>query len=296
MAGRGHRRRLLLLLFVGALMLPGLAPGEIYQWTDRNGRVHFTQDLQRVPAAQRKSAEAQADQKPAESSAIQYFKPASTAPPARRSRSVGASDGEGKTYRIQVQKAGNSMRVRVRINNSLDVPFLIDTGATDVVLPSWAAVQLGLPLDQARTGYYNTANGTISQKLVVLDSVSLGGARVENVSAAVSTTMREGLLGLSYFNHFKSNIDPVAGIVTLQHNNLAETGQLRAGHSAGQWENHFRVARARIRAKEEQIGETPFSRQRLRERRKEELAALESELEKLEREADNARVPFGWRD
>jgi len=296
MAGRCHRRRLLLSLLIGGLLLPGQGSGEIYEWTDRDGRVHFTQDLQTVPPAQRALAEARTDQKPAQGSAIQYFKPASTTPPASRSRLRKTSTGQGQTYRIRVQKAGNSMRVRVRINDTLDVPFLIDTGATDVVLPSWAAEQLDLPLEHARTGYYSTANGTITQKLVVLDSVALGGARVEKVSAAISTTMREGLLGLSYFNHFKSNIDPVAGIVTLQPNGLAEAGQLRAGHSARQWVDHFRSARARIRSKEEQIEETSFGRQRLRERRREELAGLERELEQLEREADDARVPYSWRD
>ena len=36
------------------------------------------------------------------------------------------------------------MRVVARINGLVDVPFLIDTGATDVLLPQWAADELGL--------------------------------------------------------------------------------------------------------------------------------------------------------
>jgi clan AA aspartic protease (TIGR02281 family) len=188
------------------------------------------------------------------------------------------------------------MKVNVRINDQLNVPFHIDTGATDVVRPSWAAEQLDLDLESARTGVYSTANGVISQKLVRLRSVSLEGARVDNVPATVSTSMREGLLGLSFFNHFKYDVDPVNGLLTLRHNDLAETGVLRGGRSRSQWAQQFASLRARIGATEKARDEVPFSRTRKRDAYDEEVERLEGELALLEREADEARVPFGWRD
>ena len=41
------------------LALPSLLSAEIYRWTDSDGRVHFTQDLSRVPPAHRAQADEQ---------------------------------------------------------------------------------------------------------------------------------------------------------------------------------------------------------------------------------------------
>ncbi len=68
------------------------------------------------------------------------------------------------------------MLVNVRLNDSVTAPFYVDTGASDVVLPEWVAKELGLDLSDARTAFYGTANGTIQQSLVTLDSVELGSA------------------------------------------------------------------------------------------------------------------------
>lgn len=288
---------------IGGLLAIGLASwfladaalAEIYRWVDEAGRVHFTADLHQVPVAQRRAAESAA-KAPAGRSPVQVYDA-----PAARSR-TGATGSRAsrqtaaRVHRIRVQSAGGSMRVKVRINDRLDVPFLIDTGATDVVLPQWAADELGLDLSEARTGTYATANGVITQKLVQLESVSLAGAEVEEVPATVSPSMREGLLGLSYFNHFKYDVDPVKGIVTLQPNDLAETGVLRGGRSRAQWRQHFAAARARIRHAEARLDEVSFGRSRQRDEVVEQIAALERELSLLESDADDARVPFDWRD
>jgi len=136
----------------------------------------------------------------------------------------------------------------------------------------------------------------LRQKLVTLDSVALGGARVKNVPATVSPSMRYGLLGLSYFNHFQYSIDPVKGLVRLQHNDLEESGVLKGGRSRAQWKQQFAAAHARIRAMEQLRDEVPFSKTRTREARAEEIERLHRELKKLENEADDARVPFSWRE
>jgi hypothetical protein len=106
--------------------------------------------------------------------------------------------------------------------------------------------------------------------------------------------MSEGLLGLSFFNHFKYDVDPVRGMVTLQHNDLAENGVLRGGRSRAQWQQHFGAARARIAEAEERLGSG--NRARRRDAVAEEVAQLQRELGLLESEADDARVPFDWRE
>jgi clan AA aspartic protease (TIGR02281 family) len=295
--GRMRYWMALWLACVLSFALAGPSAAEIYQWKDASGRVHFTQDLSQVPPAERGMAEARAAQKPKASRVQVYQPPASVV---RNASALGASRATGgkagKVYKIRVRKAGNAMKVMVRINGQLDVPFHIDTGASDVVLPSWAAEKLNLDLSDARTGVYGTANGVVRQKLVQLRSVSVNGAEVQGVPATISPSMRFGLLGLSYFNHFKYDIDPVAGLVTLRRNDLAERGVLKGGRSEGQWRSQFAAATRRIKSMEAERDAVPFGRSRARKARDAEVAGLNVDLKRLHREADNAQVPFAWRN
>jgi clan AA aspartic protease (TIGR02281 family) len=190
------------------------------------------------------------------------------------------------------------MRVVARINGRVDVPFILDTGASDVLLPQWAADELGLATSGpgVRTEVYQTANGVIEAPVVMLDSVELGSARAEQIVGSVSPGMREGLLGLAFLNHFRVQIDPQQGVVTLTENGMAARGQIRGGRSAQQWRNEFGGLRARIVYAEELIERVPSSKSRARAAAAARRDALERQFELLEGEADDARVPFSWRD
>ncbi len=272
---------------------------EIFKWKDGQGRLHFAQDLNQVPARYREQARGAAFEE-GTGSVIQRYDPVPAASAPRKSPSYSegpASDTRaGKVYRVRVQKTGSTMRVNVRINDSVLVPFFVDTGASDVVLPERFAQELGLDTDGARTAIYGTANGMIQQALVTLDSVELGGARVEKVPASISKTMSTGLLGLSFFNHFRYRFDPVSGIITLEPNGLVEAGKIRGGRSAEQWRNQFVGLDARRRGIEKMLDEINPNWSR----RKAELADAISEVDRqiavLEDEADEARVPMQWRD
>jgi clan AA aspartic protease (TIGR02281 family) len=286
------------------LLGPGLAflifllavpsSAEIYRWTDENGRVHFTQDLGRVPARYRKQAETGAKGSSGSSRVQTYSGGSST--PGRAPPASAASGGDGRTYRIRVQRAGTSMLVNVRLNNSVTAPFLLDTGASDVLIPQWVAERLGVQTGaDTRTKRYSTANGVVEHPVVMLRSVSLGEARVENVPASVSPSMEVGLLGLSFFNHFTYNIDAAAGVVTLTRNRLAESGKIRGGRSQAQWRSEYGNLHWRIAQVEAEHVEKATSKTRERQRLEEERADLERQLELLEAEADQAHVPMTWR-
>jgi len=278
------------------VMQPSTAGAEIYRWVDDQGRLHFAQDLNQVPPEHRRAADASAKvgPDPSKPDPIQTFSPPASV--AGTAAGASASKRSGAVHRIQVMRAGSSMRATVLINNSVKVPFILDTGASDVVLPQWAAEELGLDLSDARTAHYSTANGVIASKLTTLDSVKLGSAEVQKVPTSISTTMNTGLLGLSFFNHFKYDFDPTTGVVTLRENDLAESGTLRGGRSKGQWQSQFRSIHARIERGEELLEDVPFSRTRKRARYEEAIAELQRQLELLEGEADEAKVPFSWRD
>ena len=276
------------------LLAAAPAAAEIYRWTDEQGRVHFTQDLSQVPREHRSGA---VERTLEESRPERVNTYTSTQPPAARAPS-GADPFAGRTvHRIRVERAGTSMIVGARVNNALTVPFVVDTGATDVSLPRWAAQQLGLdPSASGRTREYVTANGLIEESVVMLGSVDLGGARVENVPASISSTMDVGLLGLSFFNHFTYHVDTAQGVLTLVPNDLAESGQIRGGRSEAQWRAEYLGLRSRLERVEAEAQRSNPNQSSKLDHLDEQKSEILRQLEVLEAEADQARVPMAWRE
>ncbi|MDP6351930.1 MAG: TIGR02281 family clan AA aspartic protease [Alphaproteobacteria bacterium] len=82
------------------------------------------------------------------------------------------------------------------------VRFMVDTGATDVVLSPADARRLGYDLDRLSfTRVYRTANGQVRGAPVRLGRVSIGPIVVDDVRASVnSAAMERSLLGMSFLN------------------------------------------------------------------------------------------------
>lgn len=88
--------------------------------------------------------------------------------------------------------------------NGVPTRFVVDTGATAIVLSMQDAVAAGIDTDALIfSGRANTANGTVQTAPVRLDSLSLSGTPETNVRAVVNGgEMRESLLGMSFLNRF----------------------------------------------------------------------------------------------
>ena len=88
--------------------------------------------------------------------------------------------------------------------NGVGVPFLVDTGASEIVLTQDDARRVGF--DTATLDYFgraNTANGTVSIAFVRLETVQLGEIMDTGVRATVNSAPMEGsLLGMSYLQRF----------------------------------------------------------------------------------------------
>ncbi|WP_308917329.1 TIGR02281 family clan AA aspartic protease [Jannaschia sp. LMIT008] len=84
------------------------------------------------------------------------------------------------------------------------VRFVVDTGATDMVLTRDDAERAGIDLESLRfSGRARTANGEVRTADVVLDEVRLGDAVDRNVRAVVNGgEMSQSLLGMSYLQTF----------------------------------------------------------------------------------------------
>jgi clan AA aspartic protease (TIGR02281 family) len=267
-----------------ALALGAPAAAEIYRWTDASGRVHFTQDLLRVPAEQRAQAVAAASAAPA-ADRLQIF-PSREEAPMRV-----ATPRAGGVLRVPFEQAGTLMLVEVRLNDGPVAPFLVDTGASHISIPAALVAQLGLRVgpDTPRVPV-ETANGRIAVPVVMLDSVQVGDARVEHLEAYVNPSMEVGLLGGSFFNNFVYQVDAASSVITLVANE-----RVRGGLTEAQWRGRFRELRGLLAELDQHLASPPARDGRVRE-----LAERRSELElvlrDLEREANSASVPHTWRD
>ena len=90
--------------------------------------------------------------------------------------------------------------------NTVPVSFLVDTGATDVVLNAQDARNVGIAPDTlAYLGRANTANGEVRTASVWLDSISLGSITDKNVRVWINQgELDQSLLGMSYLQRWSS--------------------------------------------------------------------------------------------
>ncbi|HVO16849.1 MAG TPA: TIGR02281 family clan AA aspartic protease [Alphaproteobacteria bacterium] len=117
--------------------------------------------------------------------------------------SQGTLSGErALTFR---QSRGGHFLVEARVGE-VPVRFLVDTGASAVILSRADAARLGFdPAKLRYTQRFGTANGEILAAPVTLPSVAIGPARFDDVRAYVSDGNFAGsLLGMSLLGRFRS--------------------------------------------------------------------------------------------
>jgi aspartyl protease family protein len=90
--------------------------------------------------------------------------------------------------------------------NGKELPMMVDTGATMVVLSKRDAKRVGIAIDELRfTGSSSTANGSVSFASTRLDNFEIGHVSFKNFTIAINGgEMKGSLLGLNALNQFKS--------------------------------------------------------------------------------------------
>lgn len=108
--------------------------------------------------------------------------------------------------RIELPRAPDGHYYLAAEVNGAPIRFVVDTGATDIVLSREDAVAAGLrPEDLNFTGQASTANGIVRTAPVRLDSISVEGLTDRGVRAVVNSgALRESLLGMGYLERFGS--------------------------------------------------------------------------------------------
>lgn len=100
--------------------------------------------------------------------------------------------------------------------NGKKIEFVIDTGASDIVLSEQDAEYLGYPVETLiYSGRASTANGVVPMARITLDSLTLGRFTDRNLRATVNGgELETSLLGMRYLERF-SKIEIARGRLTL---------------------------------------------------------------------------------
>lgn len=100
--------------------------------------------------------------------------------------------------------------------NGVSVRFMVDTGATSVVLSSADARRVGVNYLAGARSFTQTANGVVPVYSVKLDTVQVGDITLHNVEAVVieGDRLPIALLGMSFLNRTEMRRDGVTMTLT----------------------------------------------------------------------------------
>ena len=104
-------------------------------------------------------------------------------------------------------RRGGDGHFHVEVNvEGVPIRFMVDTGATDIVLTPRDAQRLGFDLAALSfTQRYQTANGTGWGAPVTLKTLGVGGSQFRDVRASVNgAEMDQSLLGMAFLDRFSS--------------------------------------------------------------------------------------------
>tara|TARA_R110002110_G_scaffold30377_7_gene107667 strand:+ start:2377 stop:2958 length:582 start_codon:yes stop_codon:yes gene_type:complete len=121
------------------------------------------------------------------------------------SRDAGRSQiSQTRTGQIIVPRARDGHYYLTVGINDTPVRFVVDTGASEMVLTQSDALRAGLDPDTLNyLGRANTANGEVRTAFVRLDAVTLGNTTDRNVGAVVNQVdMKQSLLGMGYLERW----------------------------------------------------------------------------------------------
>lgn len=111
----------------------------------------------------------------------------------------------GQREMIVTESAGGGYLVHGMVNGR-PVPFLVDTGASDIVLSPADARRIGIPIDSLTFNHvYETANGEGRGAPYRLARLEVGPIVLHDVPVSINQApMRTSLLGLTFLKRLKS--------------------------------------------------------------------------------------------
>ena len=280
-----------ILLFI-LILLVFISPsfGQVYKWVDEKGTIHFADDLSNIPENYRTEVETLKTPKEFPSSEKRE-KPSSPS-------TVKTSRVEG--VEVNLLRRHEILLVEVILNNKVARNFIVDSGASFTLISRQTATELGLTIDDNTPIIpVSTVNDVILTPLVMLKSLRVGNAEVEDVEALVYTmpSDKEGLLGNSFLNKFRVVLDSINGKMTLYPLQGEPSPDRPGGYNRDYWVGQFRfynrnlMELRKLKANYESRG----VRSDLN-RVNNTIRYFENRLDELDRRASSAGVPRNWRE
>lgn len=292
---------LALFLFPGSLFA-----GDLVQWTDEKGMIHFSDSLDNVPqkfrhhakqnkfkdeSPQRSSMNSEGGLSSADTRILGSMLEARDQPPKLNSFEVPFEAYEGTAQRVIVS---------VKFNDSVTAPMAIDTGAPGVLISPKLAKQLGMyGSDEGKVLIQaGGIGGSRPALLTFLDKIQVGEAKDSFIPATVTQSISgsfEGLLGMHFMSKYSFKVDSVRQVVIFEE--VAPNPNWPVGRSERWWRDRFkelnnvRAAWKRL-VPQEQLWQAQYGPSRFASRQVMEVDKL---LEKLDRYASQNSVPQNWR-
>jgi len=286
--------------FLSALMICILliSPcyAEMYKWVDEKGRIHFSDDLSRVPEKYRSGSEIRKIPQEGKETTISE----SQEKPRAGSGITPTTSLEGlQGYEVNLLRRHELWLTEVILNGKMKYFFIVDTGASFTLISRQIANELGIPInDETPFIRISSVSDVVLTPLVTLRSVQVGNALLENVDALVYTMPHySGLLGNSFLNKFKVVIDSLHAKMTLFPLEGVPSAERPGGYSRDYWVGQFRFYHRNL--EELKRLKANYESRGLRgelTRINNAIRYFEEQLNELERKASFAGVPRNWRE
>jgi aspartyl protease family protein len=126
----------------------------------------------------------------------------------------------GSEVAVQFDRREEVIVVDARVNAEHDGRFIVDTGASSVVITRGLAEKVGVKdLRKTSPVFVQTAGGVVNAFPARLESIDVNGAEVVDVPVLVCETMGDdvdGLLGINFLSRFNVSIDHHVGKITFR--------------------------------------------------------------------------------
>jgi clan AA aspartic protease (TIGR02281 family) len=232
MAMGKHTAGLLIFLgvFVAALMLPPNVQAEIYKYVDKDGTIHYVDDLSKIPAEYRNQItvrEEQPAESPSEETPAAAVEQKGQTPEDARTRQMEEFLEEKKKQEEEKARAeyeqslvtkvtilGNHVLVPATLGyggREVQASLVLDTGADLIALNRTIADQLDLPLG-TRTNVRVVGGKVLNATIVKLDYVKVGPYEAHDIHAMIifaegPPESNDGLLGMNFLRGLEYKID-----------------------------------------------------------------------------------------
>jgi len=283
---------------------------DFYQWTDKQGGVHFSDSISGIPEQYRGQAlegafdqESSTQKKPEPKTNQDLVPSIDTTPQAPQTHQVPYTAFEGATSRVIID---------VTFNHRVTVPMVLDTGAGEVIISEDLAKKLGIfehehaKLDVFVSGF----GGTAPAIRTILDHMKIGDIENQFIPTRVVPPLSKafyGVVGMNFMSNYTVRINPLEQVVIFEevHRSAPHFG----GHGERWWRRYFAEfnnyhgkLQQRVASIERFLRENRLAYKSVIDAVKEELQYAKAQyreaqklLEKLTRYASQNQVPVSWR-